>query len=685
MVETSRYVRSLPGRAWRTGFVGVFLLTAFGCSYGITVRQAEGSQLLSAWKASITEEDEVSPRTLQTLRRWDIEDKYRKHPTEAYAQLQQTLVKNPDADLLFAMAELSYLVGRQHEKKDDPGACRYYYLCAAYAYHYLFPQIDNCAQTVNLLGHDPAICEKSCGQGTFESFAYDPRFRVACDLYNTGLAKCIRAAQKIGRLDPRQEIHMPTPDGGGFTLSVVHHGFPWQPDEFGPLLFCGDYDVVGLSNHYRGYGLGVALIGTRTSSSPTWETAEAKKNSSNIKARGSSGGAKPVGRFPHEVSFPVSAFFKFEGCLADLGTRRAGKLELYNPLTVQTVSVHGRSVPLETDLTTPLAYFLSRTDLEGVEYAGFLSADKIKDRTGIYMFEPYQPGKIPVVMVHGLLSSPLTWTTMFNDLRADPRLRDRYQFWFYLYPTGNAYLSAAADLRQELARLRTELDPRGLDRALDHGVLVGHSMGGLVSKMLTVDSGDDFWRLVSAKPFNSLKVGADSRDELQSLFFFAPQPNIQRVIFLATPHHGSKLSPSPPAQLAAKFIKLPKKLMKVSVDVARADPQALQSLRDGQIANSVDLLEPGAPALELLAARPKPPNVHYHSIIGEAYGQGESGSDGVVPYTSAHIAGVDSELVVPASHTVIHNHPRAVLEVWRILMEHLREVDGQERMPESLP
>src|SRR2546430_14931090 len=84
-----------------------------------------------------------------------------------------------------------------------------------------------------------------------------------------------------------------------------------------------------------------------------------------------------------------------------------------------------------------------------------------------YMYEPYQPGKIPVVMIHGLLSSPLTWAPMFNDLRADPSLPDRFQFWFYFYPTGTPYLATAADLRQELARLRTEPDPPGKDPALD--------------------------------------------------------------------------------------------------------------------------------------------------------------------------------------------------------------------------
>lgn len=649
----------------RNGFVVLLcalLLTTAGCSYGITVRHAQGPDLLAAWKASITGDDELSPRTMQTLRRWDLDDDYRKHPAETFAQLQAAAAKDPAPDLLFALAEISYHLGRHAEKHENAGACRYYYLCSAYAYHYLFPSCPGEHVPHGPPGTEDHLRPVSCGAGTFDSFAFDPRFRLACDLYNTGLAKCIRAAQRVGQLDPRQQLQLPTPDGKGFTLSVVHHGFPWQPEEFGPLLFCADYEVVGLANNYRGYGLGVALMGTRS------------------KDQSSQNGAKGGLRYPHEVSFPVSAFFRFDGTIADLGSQRAGRLELYNPLTIQTVRIGNRPVPLETDLTTPLAYFLSRTDLDGIEYTGFLQADKITDRTGIYAFEPYQPGKIPVIMVHGLLSSPLTWTTMFNDLRADPQIRAHYQFWFYLYPTGNPYLATAADFRQELCRLRGELDPRHLDPALDHMVLVGHSMGGLVSRLLTVESSGDFWQLVSKKPFDSLNLAADSREELQRTFFFEPQPNVERIIFIGTPHHGSNLSPSPPARLAAHFVRLPKRLMQVAGDVARADPQAFSGMHEGQLANSIDLLAPGSPALELMAARPRPPRVHFHSIIGEVFGKGENASDGVVPYRSAHLDEVDSEAIVPASHMVVHHHPRAVLEVWHILQAHLQEVQKAEHL-----
>jgi pimeloyl-ACP methyl ester carboxylesterase len=666
VVPTRSLLSPRPGRLGRWLAVCALLVPLAGCLSGIGVRRANTSPLLAAWRASFFEADELSPRTSQTLRRLDLAALYQRKPREAYVRLQQLAVDGPQPDLLFALAEISYHLGRDAERADDCEAVAHYYCCAGYAYHYLFQGTGNREQGTEKKGQQSAVQGREGGMPSLfpvpcslspPDDAFDPRFRLACDLYNAGLAKCIRAAQRVGRLDPRHMLHLPTQDGKGFTLSVVHHGFAWRPEEFGPLLFCGDYTVVGLDNHFRTYGLGVPLIGTRV------DAAEA---------------APGRAFYPKEVSFPVTAFFRFRGSLADLGARRSGQLELYNPLAVQSVRVRGRPVPLETDLTTPLAYFLTRTDLASGEWAGFFRADRLRDQAGIYLFEPYQPGKIPVLMVHGLLSSPLTWTPLFNELRADPELRKHYQFWFYRYPTGNPYLLTAADLRLALARLRDDVDPRHQDAAFDQMVFVGHSMGGLVSKLVTQDSGNDFWGLVSREPFEQVKAEPEARTELQRVFFFRQEPCVKRVVFLATPHHGSKLSPSPPARLLSKLVRLSSDLMDAVRDVARENPGLWPGAGGGasavELPTSIDLLSPASPALETLAGRSAPPGVHYHSVIGVAFGKGAQRTDGIVPYTSAHIDGVDSEVVVPAVHTTVHHHPRAVLEVVRILREHLRAV-----------
>jgi pimeloyl-ACP methyl ester carboxylesterase len=647
----------------------ILLLAALpGCA-SIRVDHTHRPALLAAWRASAVLRDEVSPRTLQTLRQYDLAELYAHSPDETAAKLHALVLRDPQPELLFALAEINYVRGRKAEKHDCGHATACYYLCAGYAYHYLFDEPPKPAPDMEA---NLSIVGYSSGPRPVHhvprSSIFDPRFRLACDLYNAGLAKCITAAQRIGHLDPRQEMRMPTLDGKGFTLSVVHNGFTWKPEEFGKLLIAADYQVVGVTNQHRTYGLGVPLIATR-SATPDKEDAASTF-------------------YPRQASFAATAFFRFDGTLADLGAQRSGRLELYNPLTIQAVEAAGQVVPLETDLTTPLAYFLANSNLgEITDIIGFVRGDRIRGQTGIRMLAPYQPGKIPVVLVHGLLSSPLTWAPVMNDLQADPTLRERYQFWYYYYPTGAPYLSTAAELRRELAQLRQEVDPEHEDAALDNMVFVGHSMGGLISRLMTIDSGDDFWNVVSQDPFDKLQLPDDAREELRQTFFFQRQSCVTRCIFIGTPHHGSKLSPSPLGRLAVHLVKMPNELMKFHTDIVKDNPSLGKVLRDRALPTSVDLLAPDAPALVKMSARPRSPRVHYHSIIGDistastkverwlASDSNDPG-DGVVPCKSAHLdvpSIAESEITVTADHFHVHHHPAAIQEVRRILMEHYQE------------
>jgi pimeloyl-ACP methyl ester carboxylesterase len=327
---------------------------------------------------------------------------------------------------------------------------------------------------------------------------------------------------------------------------------------------------------------------------------------------------------------------------------------------------------------------LSSFDRTGIGVTGFFQPEKLADRAGIYVVQPYQPGKVPVLFIHGFASTPATWAALFDDLQSDPELAARCQFWFYYYPTGNPYLVTAADLRERLTLLRDQLDPEHRDAALDNIVVIGHSMGGLVGKLLTLDGGDDFWQLVCAQPLDSLQMKPETRAELQRLFYFHRQPSVRRVVFVGTPHHGAKLSATPPAKLAASFVQRAKKLIEAARDLAQQNPRTEFRLAPDHLPTSLTLLWPGDPALELLASRPAPPGVHFHSVIGVALPTSAvverilpavpllGRTDGVVTYASAHLDGVDSECLVPAGHVHVQAHPKTMLEIRRILREHLR-------------
>src|SRR5262249_51570683 len=155
------------------------------------------------------------------------------------------------------------------------------------------------------------------------------------------------------------------------------------------------------------------------------------------------------------------------------------------------------------------------------------------------LIRPYEPHKIPVVMVHGLISTPLAWIPMLNELLRDPLIQDNYQFMLYMYPTGAPIPIAAASLREGLVQAKQLYDPDGRDPAFERMVLLGHSMGGLLSRTMAVSSGDQLWRLYSDRNFEDVLGPREFLDELRRYFFFEPLPFVSRVVFLATPHRGS--------------------------------------------------------------------------------------------------------------------------------------------------
>jgi len=629
-----------------------------GCT-GIGVRPADERTLFDNWLVSLSPGHDISLRSRQTLRQLDLEGSYNDDPFKCYLKLIAATPNDAQPDQVFALAEMSYRFGRNTEMQQQPYACQYYYLCAGYAYHYLFGLMkESQAQEAMQPASQPKLLPFNC---------FDPRFRLACELYNRSLEKCVRTIQKHAVLDSRQEIKLPTYDGGIFKVKVTHQGFAWKQEEFGPLLFCNDYDVTGLDNHYRGYGLGVPMIGSRISN-------DNRPGDTSTNA----------GNYFKAIHFPVTAILRFDGGITELSRSRMGTLELHNPLSFQAINVAGYAMPMQTDLTTPLAYTLEKTDLASLAYTGFFRADQVQRQAGIYMFEPYQKGKIPVLMVHGLLSSPLTWAPLFNDLQADPVLREKYQFWFYLYPTGNPYMGTAVDLRRSLQKLRDEIDYERKDQALDRMVVVGHSMGGLIGKMLTIPGGDDFWSAASSIPLDKLKLNEETRSELQQAFFFKPVTEVERVIFIGTPHRGSQLSPTFLGRLGKKLVRLPDQMTNVLNDVMTNNPNVWK-LPVSSPPTSVDLLDPNSPELIVLSHRTRPENVHYHSVVGvvpktnvlqelrDLFNWDDAPGDGVVRYDSAHITDVESEIVVNSDHMKVHHHPKAVQEVRRILYEHLKD------------
>ena len=290
---------------------------------------------------------------------------------------------------------------------------------------------------------------------------------------------------------------------------------------------------------------------------------------------------------------------------------------------------------------------------------------------GLSVRHGYARGKVPVVFIHGMWATPRSWDAMIAALEADPGLNDAYQFWTFGYSTGDAIPYSASLLRRNLEDARRRFDRENADPSFDRMVLVGHSMGGLLAKMVVVESGTRLWREVSERSFDELAGEPDDRNLLGQALLIKPLTGVRRVVFIATPHRGSRINRGWMQNLGTRLVRGTEPLRAAYERlIARNNPAFFtEAFRKGP-PSSLDELEWEAPFLRSLRDVAAAPEVRFHSVIAVRPDpvQAER-TDGVVSYASAHLAGASSELVVSAGH-LCQDHPEVIREVRRVLLEH---------------
>lgn len=522
---------------------------------------------------------------------------------------------DPDADSLrnlrLVVAEDSYAVAVRLEEDGCPECVDLYYDAAARSWPVLERQLTNDGKT-------------------------SPR---AADLYRSAVAKLLITAQRFGRWNPNQGLTVSTASGT-VVLPTSYQGFDWGPEEFQNLQPSGDYEAPNLSRTFRDHGLGVPLVAVRNVTNP-----------------------QPFTR--NEQTFAATALLRQDAAATGF------QLEFHDPLRTSTVDVAGCRVPLARDLTAPFA--LASEGKDRLWLTNFLQPGASGDRDGLFMIEPYQPRKIPVVFIHGLLSDPETWADVVNELRAHPDLNDRYQWWAFRYATGEPFLTSAAVLHRQLVEIQRTYDPLRQDPALSQMVLVGHSLGGLVAKLQVTDSGNCLWQSVTKRPLATVRTTPETRRLLQEAFYFRPSIEVTSVVFIGTPHRGSAWARRPVGRLGSALVEPSAASEQQHSQLVRDNPDLFRKELRNRFPTSVDLLEPSNPLLAATASLPFSPIVTLHSIIGDFKDdwQGEP-TDGVVPVSSARLVGVASEKIVDAKHEELHRDPATVAEMVRILRVHLQ-------------
>ena len=606
------------------------LVLAACSSSPVGVSRVDPSVVHERLTRSALSNKQLSRSTYNVLLEADLDALYADDPEKALERLHDLAVSGSGGPRqLFAAAEASFLHAERTGKRP------YFLAAALYAWAYLFPE-------------DPSEAPSP----------FDSRFRLAANLYNRGLTSTLEADKDKQIVLSGGTLDLPF---GQLEVAFNETQLTWQNRRMTAFAPIAEYRVFGLQAHYREAGIGAPLAASLGSESDE---------------------GQPGDLLRAELTLPVTALLRSPRSRTGLAwPPLEATLEVHAPDTTEGVEVADRQVPLETEPTAVLAFALNDSPIWKQEYLRFFQSLPYAhgEQSELYATVPHRLGRIPVVFVHGTASSFGRWAEMFNRLVADSRIRSRYEFWFFSYDSGSPLVWSSMLLRESLTRAVKLLDPQGTDLGLRRMVVIGHSQGGLLTKMTAIDSGTRFWDLSFKRPLESLDVSAETRDILERTSFVTPLPFVKRVVFLATPHHGSALTVGGFAEWVAarlrNFIKMPLKLAAVMADLTTNPDALVLSSADAtpRMPTSLDQMNPRNPFLRTLASIPLAPGVAANSIISvKGSGPVEEGGDGVVNYSSAHIDGVESELVVQSSHS-LQDRPETVEEVRRILLYHARD------------
>ncbi len=363
------------------------------------------------------------------------------------------------------------------------------------------------------------------------------------------------------------------------------------------------------------------------------------------------------------IYYGVTAVARFEG--------RRCIVSFEDPLNAENTTLDGRRYPLAADYTAPLAMLLAKENPKKMELARVFRPAKYAETARLARLQPYDPDKIPVICVHGLMDSPATWAPLINNLRADPSIRARYQFWFYSYPSGYPYPHSAAIFRKQLDEIKRQYP--------DHkdAVLIGHSMGGCISRLMITDTGDKVWRDIFGKSPAETHLSPETLQMFSDALIFKKRQDVSRVIFIAAPLRGSDLASNWPARFASSLVRSPVILLKAGSEALQIATRTSDGLNLKRIPNSVDTMSPKNRFVQVINKIEPAKDIPYHVIVGD---RGKGGNldktkpfkgDGFVPYWSSHMDGAQSELTVPSNHSA-HQNPQAIAEVKRILKTNAR-------------
>ncbi|AWH16741.1 hypothetical protein C1922_05130 [Stenotrophomonas sp. ZAC14D2_NAIMI4_7] len=657
------------GRLLPAVLATVLLLGSSGCAM-VTVKQVASSDSLVNKRSDVLNTGKLSPASRETLSAAGLDEA---QCEKDFLVCRSTLLMTDDLNVEQRLSTLSELwvkaalalTPKKHVQGEPPmsdAALDAWLEAARYGYAYLFHS-----------GRSPS------------DRAFEDRQTQVRDYYNYAAEKAAvvlftraRAAALAGE-DYTQPL-----SAGSWTLAS-NYGQLQLKSIPAQLVPAGSVSFVGLRSTYRRDGFGAELV--MVMDPPKLVAPVIAGDGPQVQGSDSGAGALTPRRgrdadvpvFSEMSAINVTALLRFQGeTLEDVMRTRRVELDAYSPEATERITLHGESVPLAGNFTAAYGLWLAQSGFATQSLRTLFGLSEGIGEPHIYLMQPWDPNRRIIFMLHGLASSPEAWVNLANEIMGDPELRSQFQVWQVYYPTNAPIALNRYEIATAFNDTLKHFDPQGSAPASKDMVYIGHSMGGVLARLLVSDSGEVLWDDLLA----SYELKGERLKRVQAklgpLLHFKAQPHVERAIFIAAPHQGTDIAGNKLGRLIGRLVRLPLTILGKFEDVFLALAQAEQQV-DGtakpKIPNSIDNLKASDPFVKAAAHLPIEPGLKYHSIIAQRKPELplQQSDDGLVPYWSAHLPGALSEKVIISGHSV-QETPQAVLEVRRILHQDIDEV-----------
>ncbi|PKG53699.1 hypothetical protein CXF87_06150 [Halomonas sp. MES3-P3E] len=497
--------------------------------------------------------------------------------------------------------------------------------------------------------------ERSPGERAFE----DRQIQVR-DYYNYSVQQIVSGLfqQNLSAIEDKSRSYsLDTPRLSGWKVTTDLTGVRFAGDIDLPenLVPASSLVFSGLRSTYRRDGFGAELVAVLDDSLALHR-------------------ARPYSEMP----FPaLTALIHFSGeDLAQVLSTQSLEVIVRDPYQDDSIQLHGQQIPLAANFTAGYGLWLAHSGFSRQAIRSLLGHSQGINRPHLYMMQPFDPERRIILMLHGLGSSPEAWVNVANEVLGDESLRQHFQVWQIYYPTNMPLSINHTAIRRTVNETLLELDPTTETLASQGIVLIGHSMGGVLARLMVSSSQGRLWSEFVEQRQLPKAHRQLAQQRLAPLLRFESLPEIKRAIFIAAPHRGTPVAGNRLGRAVSRFVRLPLTLLEEFDDVIRALANT-DAESDGaylRLPNSIDNLSEADPFIRATANLPISPQVHYHSIIAQRDTSVplEVSDDGIVPYASAHLPGAISEKVFIAGHSV-QETAQAILEIRRILHQDLTE------------